>query len=77
MTKIINEKRSSDLVKAFATATFAVVSALLISSFVTQAFAVDMLTLLVPDRNRTEASFIAVRTVTLEYPAGCICKNFG
>ncbi len=70
MTKIINEKQPNDFVKAYAAATFAVVSALLISSFVTQAFAVDMQTLLVPDRNRTEASFIAVRTVTLEYPAG-------
>ena len=29
-----------------------------------------MATLLVPDRNRSEASYIAVRTVTLQYPAG-------
>jgi hypothetical protein len=75
MTKIINEKQPSDLVKAFTTATFGVVAALLVSSFVTQAFAVDMLALLVPDRNRTEASFIAVRTVTIAYPAGSSFAN--
>ena len=70
MIKIINEKRASPLVRAFTTALTAVVATILVSSFVTQAFAADMATLLVPDRNRSEASYIAVRTVTLQYPAG-------
>jgi hypothetical protein len=57
-------------VNAFTTALFAIVAILLISSFVTQAFAADMAVTLVPDRDRTDASYVAVRTVTLEYPAG-------
>ncbi len=56
--------------KAFTTALYAVVSALLVSGFVSQAFAADMTAFLVPDRDRTDASFVAVRTITLEYPAG-------
>lgn len=70
MTKIINMRQPNDFVRAFTTALFAVVAALLISSFVSRAFAVDMVALLVPDRDRTEATFVAVRIVTLDYPAG-------
>lgn len=70
MIKIINEKQPSPLVRAFTTALAAFVATFLISSFGSQAFAVDMAATLVPDRNRSEASFTAVRIVTIEYPAG-------
>lgn len=70
MTKIINVKWTSGLVRAFTTALFAVVATLLISTFISQAFAVDMSAVLVPDRDKTDARFVAIRTVTLDYPAG-------
>ncbi len=43
---------------------------LLISLFVTQAYAVDLNARLNPVSNTSEGSFIGVRTVTLDYPAG-------
>lgn len=42
----------------------------MISGFVSQAFAADMAAFLVPDRDKTEGTFIAVRTITLQYPEG-------
>ncbi|HEX2014192.1 MAG TPA: hypothetical protein VLA68_03095 [Nitrososphaera sp.] len=70
MTKIINEKKTNSLVKYFTTAFSVTIAALLISGFVSQAFAADMTTFLVPDRDKTDGSFIGVRTITLKYPAG-------
>lgn len=43
---------------------------LLISFFVTQAYAADLSAALFPDSDTGEASFIGAKTVTLEYPAG-------
>lgn len=43
---------------------------LLISFFVTQAYAADLSAALFPDSDTGEASFIGGKTVTLEYPAG-------
>lgn len=56
--------------KYFATVLSGMVAALLISSFVSQAYAADMQAFLVPSRNSTTASFIGVKTVTLNYPQG-------
>ncbi|MCI0561534.1 MAG: hypothetical protein MN733_23850, partial [Nitrososphaera sp.] len=70
MTKIINEKKTNSLVKYFTTAFSVTIAALLISGFASQAFAADMTTFLVPDRDKTDGSFIGVRTITLKYPAG-------
>jgi hypothetical protein len=57
-------------VKHFTTAFSAAIAALLISGFVSQAFAADMTAFLVPDRDKTDGTFIGVRTITLQYPAG-------
>ncbi len=56
--------------KYFATVLSGMVAALLISSFVSQAYAADMQAFLVPSRNSATASFIGVKTVTLSYPQG-------
>ena len=48
----------------------AIIAIVLISGFVSQAFAADMRAFLVPDRDRSEASFIGVRNVELRYPDG-------
>ncbi len=45
-------------------------AALLISGFVYQSFAADLSATLIPDRDRSEASYVGVKTVTLDYPAG-------
>jgi len=70
MIKIIKEKRSDPLVKYFTTGFSAIIAVLLVSGFVTQAFAADMTAFLVPDRDQTNGTFIGVRTITLQYPAG-------
>jgi hypothetical protein len=57
-------------VKHFTTAFSAAIAALLISGFVSQAFAADMTAFLVPDRDKTDGTFIGVRTITLQYPEG-------
>ena len=43
---------------------------LLISNFISQANAADLTAALNPDRDRSEASYIGVKTVTLQYPEG-------
>ena len=70
MIKIINETRAISLVKYYATVFSGVIAALLISGFVSQAFAADLQASLIPDRDRSEASYIGVRTITLRYPEG-------
>jgi hypothetical protein len=57
-------------VKHFTVAFSAAIAALLMSGFVSQAFAADMAAFLVPDRDRSEGTFIAVRTITLQYAEG-------
>ncbi len=43
---------------------------LLMSVFISQAYAVDLAAALNPEADAADASFVGVRTVTLEYPAG-------
>lgn len=47
-----------------------ILAMLLISVFVTQAYAVDLVAALNPETNISESSFVGVKTVTLGYPAG-------
>jgi hypothetical protein len=47
----------------------------LISGFVSQAFAADLTAFLVPDRDKTDGTFIGVRTITLQYPDGSSVSN--
>ena len=47
-----------------------ILALLLISGFVTQAYAADLAAALFPETDSGQASFIGARTVTLEYPAG-------
>ena len=47
-----------------------ILAILLISVFVTQAYAADLAVALNPESGISEASFVGVKTVTLEYPAG-------
>lgn len=56
--------------KHFATIFSGIIAALLISSFVSQAYAADLKAGLVPQLNKAEASYIGVKTITLAYPAG-------
>jgi hypothetical protein len=57
-------------VKYFTIGLYGILAALFISSFVYQSYASDLAAVLNPDRDRSEASYIGVKTVTLEYPAG-------
>jgi hypothetical protein len=68
--RIINLTTAKSLVKHYAAVFSVIIATLLFSGFVCQADAADLKALLVPSTNRTEASYIGVRTVTLTYPAG-------
>lgn len=68
--RIINQTESSSLVKYSAIVLSGIVASLLVSSFVSQAYAADVQAFLVPSRNSAEGSFVGVKTVTLTYPAG-------
>jgi hypothetical protein len=57
-------------VKYFTLVLSGILTILLISVFVTQAYAADLAAALNPEGGTSEASFVGVRTVTLEYPAG-------
>jgi hypothetical protein len=57
-------------VKYFALVVSGILAVLLISVFVTQAYAVDLSAALSPAEDTGEASFRGVRSITLEYPAG-------
>lgn len=56
--------------KYLATVLSGMIAALLVSSFVSQAYAADLQAMLIPSQNSTMASFIGVKTMTLTYPAG-------
>lgn len=56
--------------KYYATAFSGIIAALLISSFVSQAYASDLNAFLIPERNKSEASYIGIKTVELRYPEG-------
>lgn len=56
--------------KYFATALAGIIAALLISGFVSQAYASDLQAALVPQLGNAEASFIGVKTLTISYPSG-------
>ena len=56
--------------KFYAAVYSGLIAALLLSSIVSQAYAADLKALLVPSRDKTEASYIGVRTITITYPAG-------
>jgi hypothetical protein len=47
-----------------------ILAILLISVFVTQAYAADLAAAINPESDISEASYVGVRTLTLEYPAG-------
>jgi hypothetical protein len=57
-------------VKYFTIGLYGILAALFISNFVYQSYAADLTATLVPDRDRSEASYVGVRTITLGYPAG-------
>jgi hypothetical protein len=57
-------------VKYFTIGLYGILAALLISNFVYPSYAADLTATLVPDRDRSEASYVGVRTITLGYPAG-------
>ena len=56
--------------KYFITVPSGILAILLISVFVTQAYAADLSSALDPVTDSGQASFVGARTVTLEYPAG-------
>src|SRR5215211_469580 len=72
--KIINERDRTLFVKYFITVLSGILAVLLISVFVTQAYAADLSAGLNPwtddIANASTASYIGVRTLTLQYPAG-------
>ncbi|HJS68757.1 MAG TPA: hypothetical protein VJ730_04985, partial [Nitrososphaera sp.] len=70
MIKIINVMETSPLVKYYATVFSGIIVALLISGFVSQAYATDLQAALVPQLNNAEVSFIGVKTVTISYQPG-------
>jgi hypothetical protein len=68
--KIINEMHRSQFVKYFTIVLSGILAILLISVFVTQAYAADLAAVLNPWGSTSESSFVGVKSVTLEYPAG-------
>jgi hypothetical protein len=68
--KIINETHRSLFVKYFTIVLSGILAILLISVFVTQAYAADLAAALDPSIDISQASFVGVKTVTIEYPAG-------
>jgi hypothetical protein len=68
--KIINETHRSLFVKYFTIVLSGILAILLISVFVTQAYAADLAAGLDPVSDSSRASFVGVKTVTIEYPAG-------
>ena len=68
--KIINERDRSLFVKYFTTVLSGILAVHLISVFVTQAYAVDLAASLNPNSDISQASYVGVRTLTLQYPAG-------
>ncbi len=56
--------------KYFTTVLSGILAIVLISVFVTQAYAADLSARLDPETDSGQASFVGARTVTLEYPAG-------
>jgi len=57
-------------VKYFTLVVSGILAILLVSVFVTPAYAVDLAAALNPAEDTADASFVGVRTITLEYPAG-------
>jgi hypothetical protein len=68
--KIINETHRIQFVKYFTLMLSGILAVHLISVFVTEAYAADLASALDPWSAISEASFVGVRTVTIEYPAG-------
>jgi hypothetical protein len=60
----------NQFVKYFASVFSGILAMLLMSVFISQAYAVDLAAALNPEADAADASFVGVRTVTLEYPAG-------
>jgi len=57
-------------VKYFTTLLSGILALILISFLVTQAYAADMAASLIPATDKSEGSYVGVKTITLEYPAG-------
>ncbi|HEX2614785.1 MAG TPA: hypothetical protein VHL10_04780 [Nitrososphaera sp.] len=70
MIKIINETESIPFVKSYATLLSGIIAALLITGFISQAFAADMAARLITDLDKSNATFVGVKNLTLRYPEG-------
>jgi len=68
--RIINQIESSPLVKYFVTIFSGIITALLISSFVSQAYASDMTATLIIEKNKLTPIFTGVKNITIKYPEG-------
>jgi hypothetical protein len=68
--KIINEAERSLFVKYFTTLLSGILALALISFLVTQVYGADLAVSLNPAADISEGSYVGVKTVTLEYPAG-------
>jgi hypothetical protein len=67
--KVINEVDRTLFVRYFTTLS-GILAVLLISPFVIQAYAADLAAALNPETDISDPSYIGVRTLTLQYPAG-------
>jgi hypothetical protein len=70
MIKIINVVESNPLVKSYATLLSGIIVALLVTGFISQAYAADMTATLITDLDKSNATFIGVKNLTLKYPEG-------
>jgi hypothetical protein len=69
-TRIINQMRTSPLVKYYATILAGIVSLLLILSFVSQAYASDLTATLITEKGKATPTFTGVKNFTIKYPEG-------
>jgi len=68
--KIINETESNFLVKSYATLLSGIIAAVLVTGFVSQAYAADMAATLVVQNDKTVATFVGVKNLSVRYPEG-------
>ena len=69
--KIINEVHRTLFVKYFTSVLSGILAVLLISGIINQAYAPDLAVALNPETDiSNKASYVGVRTLTLQYPAG-------
>jgi hypothetical protein len=68
--RIINQRETSPLVKYYAAVLAGIISALLILSLISQAYASDLTATLITEKGKSIPTFTGVKNITIRYPEG-------